>query len=717
MPLNPLPAGSVLQNRFEIESLLGRGGFSFAYLTKDHERGDAAVVKELAPQGSNRQEGGLVELESSEETAGRLRQRFLEEARLIAKLNVRGLLPVRAAFQENGTAYYATDHLATAKTLDALIRESGPMNTDGALDLFFQLLEIIEGVHAKGVLHRDIKPSNVLVTDAGTVYLIDFGAAREWQADVMANQTVMYSPGYAPPEQLSERARRGPATDIYALCATLYHALSGTPPIAATERVAGGHLRRLDVLRPNLDPAVAGAIEKGLSLPYVDRPQSIEELRELLAKTTDDPLEDLKSLDEKAVRLSRFTFGKRSCPACNGLLVEPKPLRSGICPVCRAGRIQKRDLYDRMCPACKISPLRPIENQSQPGLCPQCRFGVLSLRKKGLLSRDIIGTCLSCNATYHFGDQSMTRLTPEPREEKPFEEWLDLLNRGHRVWVCDGCNAQFDDLPDGRRAQMKPRPKGTVRAYFPDEWARIAEGLEPGSGNAECDHCGADYFIDGEWVTLVDADHDPHRFADGYLGRRLNLEDIRWVGAGKATGSPGFVCDQCHTEFDTDGIYLRLAHTDSARLRRHASKPHTLEDWHRIGQGLPQVGFEEDLEEAIRRELVQAYESGALSFDAAHLIAWKGPATRFDGNGAEGTLTIGSQEITFGGLLRKWRAPIDAVVSAEGDVDHLYLRISGEREPAVFSVTPIDLVAHLASGDRTITLTGANLARRLLAVC
>src|SRR5579862_9722594 len=160
----PLATGAFLAGRFEVERVLGRGGFGIAYLATDVIRKDQAVVKELAPFGCERSESGLIDLERGGNSAHRLRQSFLEEARLLSRLSVPGILPIRGVFAENGTAYYATDYLAESETLERVLMQEGRMDAEGAMDILLQLLETLEAVHRKGILHRDIKPSNILVS-------------------------------------------------------------------------------------------------------------------------------------------------------------------------------------------------------------------------------------------------------------------------------------------------------------------------------------------------------------------------------------------------------------------------------------------------------------------------------------------------------------------------------------------------------------------------
>ena len=111
--------------------------------------------------------------------------------------------------------------------------------------------------------------------------------------------------------------------------------------------------------------------------------------------------------------------------------------------------------------------------------------------------------------------------------------------------------------------------------------------------------------------------------------------------------------------------------------------------------------------DAIRR----AYESGLVSFEKGAL--WSGPAQRVDRDAQTGNLLITQDEVVFGGLLRKWRAPLDAAIGVQSEGDELRLQFTGEREDLVWEVEPVELTVHLTSGDQSIELTAENLAARL----
>lgn len=725
-----LKPGTLLAERFEVHCVLGRGGFGIVYLGGDLARGDACVIKELAPPGFAREESGLMRLpnEASGETQ-KLRQRFLEEARLVSRLNVPGVLPVRAFFHENGTAYFVSDYLEGAVTLDQMIKQEGRLDGEGALDILFQLIEILEAVHAEGVLHRDIKPSNVLIDPKGRAHLIDFGAAREWHADATTRHTVLYTPGYAPIEQLSERARRGPATDIYALCATAYHMLAGEPPPSSTDRASGVPLSHLARLRPDLEAPVAEAIMRGLELNMADRPRSVQEFRLLFGKPQEPRTErsKLDEFDHKALELQRFACRPRQCPSCGQVLEAPKPLKRMGCPVCQKGTIRFHQLSDRLCPSCKAGVLHLKRNLWPLAVCPLCSEGLLDSHKKRLLGKELELRCRLCGAAFEGTEQAL-RLVDAGKSQSPCslgasmgaEEWRRLGKRSTAIWICDCCGAQYDELADGRRLETHSPKKRPKEAYFPDEWARIAAGLPPDAGNASCDTCEADFFLEGEKATLLGASHDPFGFADGYLGRLLTLGDLRWLGVGKTSPNPGLVCPACLTEFDQGPSGLVLVWSPDSSLARHVGQEWAHDDWCRIAKGLPTKSQEDSFSLAFDEAILDAYEAGEIDFESKgkERIAWRSRAERFrlDGDAwiedGSGTLTVRDSEIVFGSLIRKSATPIGEVLGAWADDGHLMLKLRNGLTWA-FKVPSVELSLTLKSGRRQVKLDAESLARRI----
>jgi hypothetical protein len=727
-----LAVGAILAGRYEIQSVLGRGGFSIAYIANDLTQHDTCVVKELGPTGAIRCGSDLDLSPVPSTNPQRLRQRFLEEAHVLASLDAPGILHLRDAFEEHGTAYYVTDNLPGAKTLDKIMAQEGRMSSEQTQDILYQLMDILEAVHTRKVLHRDLKPSNILVSPKGEVFLIDFGAAREWHADSAALQTVLFTPGYAPLEQLSDRGRRGPATDIYALCATVYHMLTGEPPRPSAERADGTSIVPLGRIRPDLDHPFVHAISAGLKLRFQDRPQTISELRRLLIipDTQERAQTGIEAYDTAIVRMQQFTFIRNECPVCGGLLERMRPLRAGMCPVCRVGILKQRDLTERQCASCRTGILHHRKAKAPLLFCPTCKHGTLSFHRKGLARKIWRATCTECEAVL-VGDSLGATLEGDANAEtKSWEQWRAISGRSLETWTCDDCKTQYDVAQSGRWVQMNDRGE-PGQELFPDEWARIAVGLKPDAGNVACEGCGADFWDDGKAMTLLSFHTDPFQFAARYLEKAISSEDIPWLGAGKTSGNRGLLCAQCDTEFDEDGDFYRLVHSPSVRLTRYADRKLVIQDWHRLAQGLPPTGEEHEFLEKLDKVLEEGYVAGEIAFDSKNpSVLWSGSAhelklEEMEGPPpsddeekpwkvvSEGTFSVTGTELVYGRLLKKWHAPLEAIVRFSADEDLLHLSISGERDQRTLRLTPAELDVHLKSGDHTIWV-GAELLEEKL---
>jgi len=195
--------------------------------------------------------------------------------------------------------------------------------------LINQLLDAVEAVHAKGMLHRDIKPENILISPEGRVVLIDFGSAREFAEGKTSHQTAMITPGYAPPEQYSERAKRGPFTDVYALGATMYYLLTGEKPIASTDR-SFEELAAPHQLNSKVSSQVSSAVLLAMEMKPENRFQSIAEMKGALTTLLSTNLKKVSPAkkvssgskpQEPVIRTSIQEPAKQSPPPKNKLVL------------------------------------------------------------------------------------------------------------------------------------------------------------------------------------------------------------------------------------------------------------------------------------------------------------------------------------------------------------------------------------------------------------
>lgn len=714
----PLREGTVLDERFAVGPMLGRGGFGITYLVEDLARGDRAIVNELAPIGSVRV-GDDIEFRAIGPAAGqRLRHQFTYDARRLQRFRVPRVPQYRAVFHEHGTAYFATDFIEHARPLTELVG-GPPLDYDATRRIFDLLLETLEGAHNHGVIHQDIRPSNILLGRSGEPYLVDFGSARQWHADLTIAHDVQFVPEFASPEQLSEKGRRTPATDLYGLAATTYTLLAGSPPTPAARRLAGEPLISLRPVRPDVPPEFATAIEQALSLDPAERPSTAAELRFLLHRptTTEEESDRLKELDAKRRRLQRFRHDPMQCPACGDVLTVPEPLAPGVCPVCQDGRIKQRRIEPRACPSCGGGILRKVQNSAPLLFCPRCATGRM-LPKKRLLRETKAWECEACGYAL-----IKTGIGAKDIEDNdlPWEERRVRSGRSQEVMFCDACLAQYDVMPDGRWQRMTPDLLGHEwTRLHPDEWARVAAGLPPDAGNAFCESCSADFFIaDGCLTLLSDPAHDPHGFATYYCGHLIPVSEVLFLAVGKESGKKGPVCRGCRIEFDSHGTELKLVRSADARLRKHVGETYRLKDWHRIAQDLPQTGHEDEITEDIEEALSEAYCEGEVPFEAKNSdLVWRGRASEvYDGSiqGRPRRFTVTTDSVTFGSTFRK-RVELTRDVlqcHAQGDVLTMQL-IDGEAWS--LRIDEVELRFRLESGRADARLTAEHLARRLSAV-
>jgi tRNA A-37 threonylcarbamoyl transferase component Bud32/peptidoglycan hydrolase-like protein with peptidoglycan-binding domain len=280
-----LPPGTKLRG-YELISTLGQGAFGITYRAVDRTLHREVAIKEYLPATLALREGRTTVLPRSPDHAQQFawgRDRFLEEARTLARLErAPGIVRVYDFLEDNGTAYMVMALIEGETLARRLAREQRLM--PAAVDtLLYPLLDGLEEFHAATFLHRDIKPANIMVDAGGKPTLIDFGASRAAMSGRSTTMTAIFTPGYAAAEQFIAASKLGPATDIYGLSATLYHAITGEIPPSAIERVMKDDYEALQKLQPQgYARSLLRGIDEGLAIRAVDRPQSIAEWRAML---------------------------------------------------------------------------------------------------------------------------------------------------------------------------------------------------------------------------------------------------------------------------------------------------------------------------------------------------------------------------------------------------------------------------------------------------
>ncbi len=286
-----LPAGTMI-GRYQVERVLGQGGFGITYLARDTRLGRDVAVKEYLPAALAVRQHGSSVLPRSTEVAddfGWGRSRFIDEGRTLANLHeAPAIVKVFDFLEANGTAYIVMESLG-GRTLQDRVEAEGPLSPAALQVILASLLAGLQTVHDAGFLHRDIKPANVMLGGDDKPTLIDFGAARAAMADRTGTMTAIFTPGYAAPEQFTSSAKQGPWTDIYGLSATLHYAVTGRPPPSAFDRLMADTYEPLAGLWPQgFAIRLLRGIDAGLALAVERRPPSVAAWRTLLRDETAD---------------------------------------------------------------------------------------------------------------------------------------------------------------------------------------------------------------------------------------------------------------------------------------------------------------------------------------------------------------------------------------------------------------------------------------------
>jgi serine/threonine protein kinase len=283
-----LPEGYLL-HWYEIVSVIGRGGFGITYLARDKNLDMLVAIKEYLPEDfANRINDSTVQPKTGQqaELYSWGLERFVAEARILAKFNHPNIVRVLSVFEQNKTAYMVMEY-AQGEDLSTLYknrrRENRPLDEQAYLDIFIPVCDGLSLVHNEGFIHRDIKPANIYICNSTLPLLLDFGSARQSLEHKTKALTSLVTVGYAPFEQYQQgTGKQGPWTDIYSLGASIYVGVTGFKPEDALAR--GGSILETgkDTYKP-LSHIAAGqfsdhfllAVDHALMFKAEHRPQHI----------------------------------------------------------------------------------------------------------------------------------------------------------------------------------------------------------------------------------------------------------------------------------------------------------------------------------------------------------------------------------------------------------------------------------------------------------
>jgi eukaryotic-like serine/threonine-protein kinase len=286
-----LPLGTVLQGRYEVTDLLGRGGFGAVYLVKDQRvRGNLFAIKEL------------IDPDQKERT------RFTFEGEVLKRLDHPSLPRVYRVFEDasNNRAYILMDYIGGLNL--EILRQQQKSKRFPLVYVMRVMAPIVAAVsylhdQQPPIIHRDVKPANIIVpTDGEETVLVDFGIAKEYDKDATTTAVRRCSPGYGAPEQYARGTN--PGTDVYGLAATFYALLTGIIPADALHRMTHLSSKHIDPLEPieqlvpDIPHHVSDAIQHALAVDSKDRFASVEEFWQALNTQSSQPVSNASAVPQ-----------------------------------------------------------------------------------------------------------------------------------------------------------------------------------------------------------------------------------------------------------------------------------------------------------------------------------------------------------------------------------------------------------------------------------
>lgn len=275
-----LPEGTIVGGRYQLENVLGIGGYGITYRGLDTRLDRVIAVKEYYPGFwvSRYAERDLkVHCRASEKDSYyQGMERFLDEAKTLASLsNIPEVVRVNDYFEENNTAYLVMDYLDGQNLKQMSNGFGGRIPPEVLIPVMEPIVKALGKIHQKGLIHRDLSPDNIMMLEDGTTRLIDFGNARDTTNG--KSMTLAMKQGFAAPEQYKSRGQ-GTWTDVYGICATMYYCMTGKLPPQALERLTGTPFPAPSELGVEIRTEWETAILEGLELFVQKRTQTMEEL-------------------------------------------------------------------------------------------------------------------------------------------------------------------------------------------------------------------------------------------------------------------------------------------------------------------------------------------------------------------------------------------------------------------------------------------------------
>ncbi|MDL2225730.1 serine/threonine protein kinase [Eubacteriales bacterium OttesenSCG-928-M02] len=290
---------SLIDEKYEVLKLIGRGGMSKVYLAMDKRLNKQWAVKEVMKNARDKNNAVIV-------------QSAIAEANLMKKLDHPSLPRIVDILEDRQLIYVVMDYVE-GESLDKILNEYGPQPQELVIEWAKQLCDVLAYLHAANppIIYRDMKPANIILHPSGNIRLLDFGIAREYKEQNLKDTVPLGTKGYAAPEQFGGQGQTDARTDIYGLGVTLYHLLTGQDPSQPPYEIYP-----IRYWNPALSGGLERIIQKCVQLNPADRYQSCTDL--MYALEHYEEYDDIYRNGQKK-KLNRFAMVSMASVLCFGV--------------------------------------------------------------------------------------------------------------------------------------------------------------------------------------------------------------------------------------------------------------------------------------------------------------------------------------------------------------------------------------------------------------
>lgn len=289
-----LHPGVILNNRYVIGTVIRYGGFGVVYNAWDQKLEIIVAVKEYFPAATVTRTPGTkaIILSGGRGKLNEYKQGislFMEEAKNTAKFEKHpNITNVYDYFEENNTAYMVMEKLNGINLNEYLkLQPEGRLSVEETIHILLSIINALKEVHKRGLLHRDIAPDNIFICSNNTVKLIDFGTAKFGNDELELTREVVVKPGYSPPEQYDSKSVQAAFTDIYALAATMYRAITGIVPDESVNRKEEDTLKSPKEVVQDIPDFIDSSLMRAMSITPEFRFKTVQEFEDaILSKKT-----------------------------------------------------------------------------------------------------------------------------------------------------------------------------------------------------------------------------------------------------------------------------------------------------------------------------------------------------------------------------------------------------------------------------------------------